>query len=45
MEIGAVMLTISAALCADNADSGMFVAARFVSRWGIGIFDLRYFDT
>lgn len=37
MQVGAIILITGAALCAGSVDKTMFLIARFVSGWGIGI--------
>lgn len=37
MQIGAIILIAGAALCAGSVNKEMFIAARFISGWGIGI--------
>jgi MFS family permease len=35
--VGAIILIIGAALCAGSVNVGMFIAARFIAGWGVGI--------
>jgi len=37
MQLGAVILILGAALCAGSVNIPMFLVARFISGWGIGI--------
>jgi MFS family permease len=37
IQIGAVIMSVGAALCAGSVDVAMFLVARFIAGWGIGI--------
>jgi MFS family permease len=37
IQLGAIIMSIGAALCAGSVDVAMFIVARFIAGWGIGI--------
>lgn len=37
IQLGAVILIVGAGLCAGSVNVGMFMAARFIAGWGVGI--------